>query len=181
MIFPDKNGEVVTISEEVYAEILASANEIDNLDRLVQAAKDELASVADKLDRAKAHALQARQEAALLIPRTEVMIPIPGAVLERVPGKRENRAVKKDAIEKLDASLPGRVRKREVATIDADLLTPKQRELADITVKFPTVKEIDDAAMNLTAKGIALAHVLEIPPDPPDVLKLTYVTDDDDR
>ena len=111
--------------------------------------------------------------AAGLLPVADVLVPVgDGLVVSRVPGRRESRSVKRNAVDRLAEELPSRVQARDVATIDAVHLTGEQLAESTLSRRYPTVGEVDAAELNIVARGISLGDILDIPPDPPYELRV---------
>lgn len=175
-IYPDRNGEAREIPDEVVNAIEDAAfsltkiiGEMVKSERDVKVAQKRLADL-----RAK-YTAEAR-EAADLLPR-DLLFPAGGGrlIVERVTGRRQNRSVDHDAIDALNEELPELLRRRNVATIDARYLSEGQLRLAEVKPVYPSVALVDDSQYLLASRGIPLARILDIPPDPPDELRVRPV------
>ena len=173
MIVADRNGEVVDIPDEVVEALRAAARDILELDDEIHSLEVEARVAAVDILAAKARRTGLCRESAGLLAVADVLVPIgDGLVVSRVAGRRESRSVKRDAVDRLAEELPSRVAPRELGTIDARHLTTWQLSIADVTRRYPTVAEVDAAELNIVARGISLADILDIPPDPPFELRV---------
>ena len=173
VIVVDRNGEVVDIPDEVVEALRTAARDIFELDDEIHLLEVEARVGAVDIAAAKNRRAELCRESAGLLAVSDVLVPVgDGLVVARVAGRRESRSVKRDAVDRLAEELPSRVQAREVATIPAEHLTPAQIELADVAKRYPTVAEVDAAELNIVARGLSLADILDIPPDPPFELKV---------
>lgn len=129
---------------------------------------------------AGAEAALARLKSATLV-LVEVDRPIPlgnGMSLVRFLGKNLSREVKQMALASLGEKVPVNLRPWAPATIDVTKLTPEQLAVAKVgKAKWPTVKEIEDAAYQLESAGIDYRALLTEPGRAPDEVALMPVED----
>lgn len=163
-------GEITTTPDPTSATITAICRALQDLERDRHDLAERVQAIDLERDRLLADAL------AILHPDTSVTAA--GITLTRKPGRRQNRAVNRDALTRLADRLPASLRPYREAKLDAALLTPEQQQAAGpLTKKYPTVAAIQEHARELRADGIEPGDLVIEPPAVDDVVAWSFAID----